>query len=198
MEIVHYPHPVLRFKSGDVTRIDDRFQAVVREMFDLMYEANGIGLAANQVGLPLRFFIVNPTGDPDSPEDELVLINPIIRNRKGNAVGEEGCLSLPGVYGDVRRAEEIVVEAFDLSGQGIQATLQDLPARVVQHEFDHIEGTLFIDRISEQQLRELDDKLSPFVDELTARREAGEIGSDEEIQRQLKSIADSGAIPADW
>ncbi|MCA9055285.1 MAG: peptide deformylase [Planctomycetaceae bacterium] len=195
MEIVHYPHPVLRFKSGDVTRIDDRFQAAVREMFELMYAANGIGLAANQVGLPLRFFIMNPSGDPDIPEEEFVLINPVIKNRKGNVIGEEGCLSLPGLYGDVRRAEEIVVEAFDLSGQGIRATLTELPARVVQHEFDHIDGTLFIDRISEQQLRELDAKLAPFVDNFNSQRSAGEIPPDAELEQRLKAIAASGEIP---
>jgi peptide deformylase len=198
MDIVHYPHPVLRFKSGDVTRIDDRFHAAVQQMFDLMYAANGIGLAANQVGLPLRFFIMNPSGERENKEDELVLINPIIRNRKGNVVGEEGCLSLPGLYGDVRRADEIVVEAFDLTGQGIRVELQELPARVVQHEYDHIEGTLFIDRISEQQQRELESKLAPFAEEFAARRAAGQIGSDEQLQQQLKQIAASGAVPETW
>jgi peptide deformylase len=191
MEIIHYPHPVLRFKSGDVTRIDGQFHATVREMFDLMYASNGIGLAANQVGLPLRFFVMNPSGDSDVPEEELVFINPVIRNRKGNVVGEEGCLSLPGLYGDVRRAEEIVVEAFDLQGQGFRATLSELAARVVQHEFDHIEGTLFIDRLSEQQLRELAPRLNPFVEEFNSRRAA----SDDEIQQRLKEIAAAGAVP---
>lgn len=198
MEIVHYPHPVLRFKSGDVTRIDEHFQAAVRKMFDLMYAANGVGLAANQVGLPLRFFIMNPSGEPENTEDELVLINPMILNRKGNVVGEEGCLSLPGLYGDVRRAEEIVVEAFDLSGQGIRAELQELPARVVQHEYDHIEGMLFIDRVSEQQQREIEEKLPPFRADYQARRDAGEIGNDAQIQQQLKAIAASGAVPPGW
>ncbi|MFV0446739.1 MAG: peptide deformylase [Planctomycetaceae bacterium] len=198
MQIVHYPHPVLRFKSGDVTRIDDRFHATVRQMFELMYAANGIGLAANQVGLPLRFFIMNPSGEPEETEDELVLINPVIRNRKGNVVGEEGCLSLPGLYGDVRRAEEVVVDAFDLSGQGIRIELQELPARVVQHEFDHLDGTLFIDRISEQQQRELEDKLPPFMAEFQAQRDAGELGTEAQIQEQLKSIAASGAVPEEW
>lgn len=195
MQIVHFPHPVLRFKSGDVTRIDERFQAAVRDMFALMYASKGIGLAANQVGLPLRFFVMNPTGEQDQPEQELVFINPVIRNRKGNVSGEEGCLSLPGVYGDVRRAEEIVVEAFDLTGQGFRATLTDLPARVVQHEFDHLEGTLFIDRISEQQLRELRDKLDPFTHEYAARLAAGAIPPEAEVLQQLKSVAAAGAIP---
>lgn len=196
MDIVHYPHPVLRFKSGDVTRIDDRFQSAVREMFELMYAAKGIGLAANQVGLPLRFFVINPSGDPAIKEEELVFINPIIKNRTGSAVGEEGCLSLPGLYGDVRRAEEVVVEAFDLTGQGFRATLDDLPARVVQHEYDHLEGTLFIDRVAEQTLRELEPKLKPFAETYAARRAAGELPSDEMLVQQLQSMAATGAIPA--
>jgi peptide deformylase len=195
MEIVRYPHPVLRFKSGDITRIDERFQETVREMFELMYSANGIGLAANQVGLPLRFFVMNPTGEREEPDEELVFINPVIRNRKGNVVGEEGCLSLPGLYGDVRRAEEIVVEAFDLTGQGFRATLTELPARVVQHEFDHLEGTLFIDRLADQQLRELEPKITPFVDEYKAQLATGATPADEEIQKRLKVIAATGAIP---
>ena len=198
MQIVHYPHPALRFKSGDVTQIDDRFQATVRRMFELMYEANGIGLAANQVGLPLRFFIMNPSGDADVKEEEYVLINPVIRNRKGAVVGEEGCLSLPGVYGDVRRAEEIVVEAFDPTGQGIRATLEELPARIVQHEYDHIEGTLFIDRITEQQRRELEPKLNPFMDAFDSARTSGAVLDDAELQKQLKVIAASGAVPNGW
>ena len=195
MDIVHFPHPVLRLKSGDVTRIDDRFRALIDEMFDLMYEANGIGLAANQVGLPLRFFIMNPSGDPELADEEQVFINPFIKNRKGGAVGEEGCLSLPGLYGDVRRAEEIVVEAFDLSGQGFRATLKELPARVVQHEYDHIEGILFIDRLADAQQAELRSKLQPFEDEWRGRQQAGAESSDADLLARLKAIAASGQLP---
>lgn len=196
MDIVHFPHPVLRLKSGDVTRIDDRFRALIDEMFDLMYAANGIGLAANQVGLPLRFFIMNPSGDPDLEDEEQVFINPFIKNRKGGAVGEEGCLSLPGLYGDVRRADEIVVEAYDLSGQGFRATLKELPARVVQHEYDHIEGILFIDRLADAQQEELRPKLQPFEDEWRGRQQAGDELSDADLLARLKAIAVSGQLPS--
>ena len=96
MQIVHYPHPALRWKSSDINQINESLRSTIREMFELMYAANGIGLAANQVGLPLRFFIINLTGEAESTEEELVFINPEIRNRRGQEVGEEGCLSLPG------------------------------------------------------------------------------------------------------
>src|SRR5688572_9589561 len=117
MEIVHYPHPALSWKSAEITQIDDALRQTVRQMFDLMYEAKGIGLAANQVALPFRVFIANLTGEKAETEEEIVFINPQIVKRKGTAVGEEGCLSLPGVYADVKRSANVVVEAFDLDGQ---------------------------------------------------------------------------------
>jgi peptide deformylase len=149
MQIVPFPHPALRYKSVDITRIDDNLRAIVDQMFQLMYEAKGIGLAANQVGLPLRLFVVNASGEKGDKDEEVVFINPVIRNRKGQAVGEEGCLSLPGLYADVSRAEEIVVEAFDLEGQAFRAKVDDLVARVIQHENDHLDGVLFIDRLDD-------------------------------------------------
>ena len=141
MNIVYYPHPALRWKSKPITEINAALREIVREMFDVMYEARGVGLAANQVGLPLRLFIVNTSaesGEKDGEEDEeLVFINPEITHRKGSVEGEEGCLSLPELYGQVRRAEEIVVEAFDLQGREFSMTLTELAGRVVQHETDH-------------------------------------------------------------
>ncbi len=162
MEIVHYPHPALRFKSCEVTRIDDQLRQTVREMFDLMYAARGIGLAANQIALPFRLFIMNLTGEDADPESEYVFINPEISRRKGSAIAEEGCLSLPELYADVRRPEKIVVEAFDLDGQGFAMDLEELPARVVQHEADHLDGIMFIDRLTETTRQELEPKIMEF------------------------------------
>jgi len=196
MQIVHYPHPVLRFKSGDIAQIDQAFRSTVRAMFDLMYAAKGIGLAANQVGLPLRFFIINPSGDPELRDEEHVFINPVIRNRKGSVVGEEGCLSLPGLYGDVRRADEIVIEAFNLEGEGVRGTLQELDARVCQHELDHLDGTLFIDRVSDQVRADLQPRLAEFEATWKARQQAGEIRPPEELDRQLRAIAAAGKLPS--
>ena len=105
LQIVHYPHPALSWKSKDVTKIDAQLKAWVGEMFALMYEARGIGLAANQVALPYRLFVINPTGDREQSEFEQVFINPEIVRRNGSEVAEEGCLSLPEVFGPVTRAE---------------------------------------------------------------------------------------------
>ena len=163
MQIVPYPHPALRWKSSEINKIDDTLRAYVREMFRMMYEAKGIGLAANQIGVPIRLFVANPSGEKESPEDEVVFINPVIRSRKGNAVGEEGCLSLPNLYADVARADEITVEAFDLEGQGFRMKVKELPARVIQHELDHLDGVLFIDRLEDMERA----KLAAKVDDLS-------------------------------
>ena len=117
LRIVPYPHPALRYESRPVTQIDDDLRATVRAMFDLMYESRGIGLAANQVALPYRFFVLNLTADPEQKDQEQVFINPEIVKRHSSIEDEEGCLSFPGLYSKVRRARKIKVQAFDLDGQ---------------------------------------------------------------------------------
>ncbi|MBX3443564.1 MAG: peptide deformylase [Planctomyces sp.] len=196
MQIVPFPHPALRRQSVDVARIDDTLRAIVRSMFDLMYEARGIGLAANQVGLPIRLFVINPSGEKDNPEEELVFINPVIQKRKGQVVGEEGCLSLPGLYGDVVRSKEIVVEAFDLDGQGFRVKLDDLPARVVQHEADHLDGVLFIDRVDDLTRAELNAKLNEMTSAYRQEQSAGRFPGDEELARELDRMASGGMLAA--
>ncbi|MCA9110521.1 MAG: peptide deformylase [Planctomycetaceae bacterium] len=187
MEIVQYPHPALRWKSSDVKRIDASMRKTIEEMFELMYAAKGIGLAANQVALPLRLFIMNETGDPQEKDAEFVFINPEITSRKGSALGEEGCLSLPELYAEVRRPNEITVEAFDLDGQGFEITLDDLPARVIQHELDHLDGVLFIDRISESAEKELAPKLADFEIRFRNLQSSGDVPTDEEIVANLEA-----------
>ena len=113
MQIVHYPHPSLRWKSRPVSSVSGALRRTVQEMFELMYEAKGIGLAANQVALPFRFFIINISGDPDLADEELVFLNPELSAQSGSTEGEEGCLSVPQVYGQVKRFETITVEAYD-------------------------------------------------------------------------------------
>lgn len=197
MQIVPYPHPALRFKSVDVHRIDSTLRKTIGGMFDLMYEANGIGLAANQVGLPFRFFIVNLGARAGEDQEELVFINPIITKKKGNVVGEEGCLSLPGLFGDVRRAEQIVVEAFDLEGQAFGMELDDLPARVVQHETDHLDGILFTDRMRDDGTSEhVDLQIPKYVDEFRKAQRQGLIAGDERLQEELVAMVDAGGIPS--
>ena len=188
MQIVKYGHPALRWKSKAIQSINNELRSTIREMFDLMYSAKGIGLAANQVGLPLRFFVVNVTADPAETDEEIVFLNPRIRRRKGATSGEEGCLSLPGLYANVDRAEEIVVEAFDLDGEGFEMDLDDLPARVVQHETDHLDGVLFVDRLTPDVRLSVEPKLLGFESDFRKQQATGEFPSDDEIKKQLKVL----------
>ena len=148
LQIVPHPHPALRRKSRELVRIDAEVRDIVQQMFQLMYAARGVGLAANQVGLPYRLFVINPEGDPDQKDQEFVFINPRITRKKGSEDDEEGCLSLPEIHGTVTRATELVIDAFDLSGRQFEMQLEDFPARIIQHEYDHIEGILFTDLLN--------------------------------------------------
>ncbi|WP_437185021.1 peptide deformylase [Planctomicrobium sp. SH668] len=199
MQIVPYPHPALTFKSVDIAQIDATLRTTVRQMFDLMYEAKGIGLAANQVGLPFRFFVVNLQARPGNPDEEIVFINPLIRKKKGSELGEEGCLSLPGLYGDVRRATELTVDAFDLNGQPFTMTLKGLEARVVQHETDHLDGIMFTDRMRNEGTSSKVDQVIPrFVESYNQSRKAGVVAADEEIIADLKAMASSGKVAEEF
>ncbi|QDT36940.1 peptide deformylase [Stratiformator vulcanicus] len=190
MQIVRFPHPALRFESVPVREINAGLRAIVRRMFDLMYEANGIGLAANQVGLPLRLFIINPTGDRDVGDQEFVFINPQILKRNGSEAAEEGCLSLPSIYGDVRRAERISVEAFDLKGRSFRLDLEELHARVVQHEYDHIDGVIFPDRMTDDDRSEITEQLAAMETVFREAQTSGELPSDEELLAEIQAMAD--------
>ncbi len=188
LQIVHYPHPALSWKSKDVTRIDSQLKTWVGEMFDLMYEAHGIGLAANQVALPYRLFVINPTGDRDQTEFEQVFINPEIVRRNGSEVAEEGCLSLPEVFGPVTRAERIVVEAFDLDGQQLEFELEGIDARVVQHENDHLDGIMFTERVTPETRVELQPLVDDFINQFHRAQESGELGTKEELEARLREL----------
>jgi peptide deformylase len=188
LQIIQYPHPVLRHPSKPLKRVDPELRAMIREMFGLMYAANGIGLAANQVGLPYRLFVLNLKASAEAPEEEHVFINPVITSRKGTAEGEEGCLSLPGLYAQVKRSERAVLNAYDLDGQEINLELDGLFARAAQHEIDHLDGVLFIDRLSPTARIDLADGLSDFEVQFEGARERGEIVSDAEIARHLAEL----------
>lgn len=188
LEIVHYPHPVLRHVSKPLKRVDDELRAMIREMFDLMYQAKGIGLAANQVALPYRMFVLNVTGDPEQAEQELVFLNPVISRHKGSAEAEEGCLSLPGLYAQVKRPESVRVSAYNLSGQEIQLDADGLLARAVQHEVDHLDGVLFVERLSPTARLEVKESLEEFEVDFASRRGRGEIPSDEAIAREVQRL----------
>ncbi len=161
---------------------------MIARMFELMYEHRGIGLAANQVALPYRLFVINPSGDPDLKDEEFVFINPEIVRRNGSEESEEGCLSLPEIYGPVPRATRIVVDAFNLAGEQFEMDLTGLDARVVQHEYDHLEGVLFPDRVSAAVQQQLQPMIDQLEREFRQRQQSGEIASDSELQKQLLAL----------
>ncbi|MBI5343092.1 MAG: peptide deformylase [Deltaproteobacteria bacterium] len=145
-QILIYPDPFLLRKAAPVARVDDRIRELVRDMFETMYAASGIGLAAPQVGVGKRVIVV----DVSAVEKEIApvaLVNPEIVERKGQVEGTEGCLSIPGVEGIVPRAESVLVRALDPLGQPVQIRAEGLLSRALQHEIDHLDGILFIDRI---------------------------------------------------
>jgi peptide deformylase len=192
LSVVHYPHPTLRFKSQPIVRVDDELRAIADRMLELMYEHNGVGLAANQVDLPLRMFVMNASGKKGEGE-EWVLINPEISKPKGTESAEEGCLSLPGLYGDVKRPESIHLSAYDISGKAIETKLEGFVARVVQHEKDHLDGVMFFDRMPEQSRRELDHQLEEMDTDFRSKQSTGAIEPDEELIARLKNWTDKYA-----
>lgn len=157
---------------------------MVRDMFTLMYASNGIGLAANQVDLPLRLFIVNLSAKSDEGE-ELVFINPVLSKPKGNEESEEGCLSFPELYGPVTRPKQITVHAYNLQGEEIRASLNGMLARVVQHEYDHLDGVLFVDRMSPTARAKVQPTLDEFELSFRALRQTGVFPGDDVIASRL-------------
>lgn len=153
-------------------------------MFAQMYASRGIGLAANQVDLPLRLFIVNLSGKADEGE-ELVFINPVITQPKGTEEDDEGCLSLPELFGPVRRPKQVAVQAYNLKGEELRTTLTGMLARVVQHENDHLDGVLFTDRMSPTAFADAQPVLDEFEFIFNNRRQRGEIPPDDQIAQQL-------------
>jgi peptide deformylase len=188
VRIVKYPHPALRHKSKPLRRVDAELRRIVGQMLDLMYQQKGIGLAANQVDLPYRLFVMNVQGDPAAKELEYVFINPVIVKRSGTAEGEEGCLSFPEVFAPVRRAEKIVLSAYNLAGEELSYELTDLPARVAQHEADHLDGVLFIDRLSPSARLAVKQALADLEEEFQGNRRRGLIRDDRQIAARLAEL----------
>lgn len=187
LEIIHYPHPTLRHESKPIARVDDTLRQVVQAMFPLMYDAAGIGLAANQVNVPLRMFILNLSSNPDEGE-EMVFINPVISRPKGADVKEEGCLSIPGVHALVKRPEAIHVQAYNLSGQLFDETVDGLLARAIQHETDHLDGVLFTDKLAETGTLAVSDQLYELEVAFESAQGTGNIPDDHSIQQWIRSI----------
>jgi len=188
MKIVHYPHPALRHPGRPITTIDKELNLNIGHMKELMYEAKGLGLAAPQVALPFQLLVMNVTGDPKQPDREEVFLNPRIVERKGIQEGEEGCLSFPGLYQDVRRAKTIKIQAYDLKGQLVERVVSDLEARAWQHEIDHLNGVLFIDMMGPLAKFAARKSVKSFEKEFREAQKKGEIPADLEIEKVLAAI----------
>jgi peptide deformylase len=188
LEIIHYPHPTLRHASKPLKRVDAELRKYVAEMFDLMYEHEGVGLAANQVDLPYRLFVANPEGDAAAKDAEYVFINPVLSAGRGQEVDDEGCLSIPGVRAPVTRNATIKVQAYDLAGNDVAFEAEGLMARILQHETDHLDGILFIDRLGPAQLTALRDELEEFELVFQSRRDTGEIATAEQLAARILEL----------
>ncbi|WP_461829508.1 peptide deformylase [Aquifex sp.] len=145
--IITYPHEILKKPTEKVDVIDKEVQNLIKDMFDTMYDAEGVGLAANQIGVPLRVMVIDTSPKEDAPPVKLVLINPEIVEAEGKIKYKEGYLSFPGLSVEVERARKVKVRALNEHGEPVKLTLEDFPAIVFQHELDHLLGITFIDRL---------------------------------------------------
>ena len=165
MEVIVYPDPVLRRGGKAVTVFDDELRRLADQMLEAMYAEGGVGLAAPQVGVEQKLLVLNPSGDRKDRGGELVLLNPKITKKKGREFGEEGCLSFPGIHAEVERWVSITLSYQDLAGKEQTLSADGWLARIIQHELDHLDGVLFVDRLTpgdklrvKSQLAELEDK----------------------------------------
>ena len=148
-EVLLFPDPLLKRVSKPIDEITDEIRELARDMCDVMYDEPGIGLAAPQVGAAVRMFVIDTEWtDAETDRNPTVLINPEFVRTEGNIVWEEGCLSVPDLTADVERAAEVTIKAIDLDGKEFVEECTGLRAVCMQHEFDHLDGKLFIDRIS--------------------------------------------------
>jgi peptide deformylase len=145
LKIVKYGEPVLETPGDPVTEFDDRLKRLVADMFETMYSAQGVGLAAPQVGVSKRLFVMDCSGG-DDPDARIALINPQILRVEGEQTGDEGCLSFPGIFFQVRRDLRAVVRAQDVNGEEFEYDGLELEARCMLHETDHCDGIVFLDR----------------------------------------------------
>ncbi|MDE2091465.1 MAG: peptide deformylase [Gammaproteobacteria bacterium] len=146
LTILHYPDTRLRNRARPVAAVSDEIRRLVTDMLETMYAAPGIGLAATQVGVDLRVIVVDVSEHGDAPQ---VFINPEILSREGKEKMQEGCLSVPGIFEEVERAERIRLKALDRDGQSLEFDADGLLAVCIQHEIDHLDGKLFVDYLSE-------------------------------------------------
>lgn len=158
LSLRYYGDPVLRKKAEPVSAPPSETRELVEAMFECLYREAGVGLAAPQVGLSQRIFVID-AADEGSERVKRAFVNPVIVERSGTMVGEEGCLSIPGIRADVKRAARIAVEATDENGTPFRLEAEGLVSRAIQHETDHLDGVLFVDRLSAIHRKLLEGKL---------------------------------------
>lgn len=177
LEIVEYGHPALRAKGRKIEKIDHDLLQLISDMLETMYEADGVGLAAQQVGRPIQLCVIDVDGVTDRPSTmwvdgkkadlsehmPMVLINPELELIGNPKAGVEGCLSFPGLRADVERPPRVKVRAIDAEGQPLAFEADGLLARAVQHEYDHLQGVLFIDRLSAKEEQKLDAEYRKYI-----------------------------------
>lgn len=147
LEIVKFPAPVLHSVGKPVTKFDEHLKKLVADMFETMYEAKGVGLAAPQVNLSQRLFVMDCSGGED-PAQKIVVINPEVLAQEGEQIGDEGCLSFPGIYQPVKRNMRAIVRGQDADGNWFELDGEELTARCILHETDHCDGIVFLDRMT--------------------------------------------------
>lgn len=161
LEILKFPDPRLRTKATPVTKVDAAFKRVIEDMYETMYDANGVGLAATQVNIHQLFFVVDVS---ESRKEPKCVINPEIISKEGELVFDgEGCLSVPGAYDKVGRYERVKMRGMDLDGKTFEWDADGLLAHVIQHELDHLNGMLFVDhlsRLKQERIRKKMEKMS--------------------------------------
>lgn len=145
LEILQFPDPRLRIKAEPITTVDDEIRRLVEDMYETMYEAKGVGLAATQVGINIRLFTMDVS---ETRDQRITVINPEIISSEGEMYKDEGCLSVSGAYEKVKRFEKVRMRGMDLDGKAIELNADELMAHCIQHEIDHLNGMLFIDHLS--------------------------------------------------
>lgn len=161
--LIKEPSPLLHQKATPVTQISPSIQTLIDTMIETMHAAQGVGLAANQIGSPLDILVASPSGEKGG---ETVLINAEILESKGKARRSEGCLSVPGVFAEVSRAATVQVKALNRQGQSVEIAADGLLAQILQHEIDHLSGYLFIDRLGLFQRKKLLKRYQSYLKQL--------------------------------
>ncbi len=154
LEILEYPHPILSSKAEPVAVVDDEIRKLADDMAETMYDAPGVGLAANQVGVLKRIFVIDVAGE-DEPSQLMTFINPEILELTGTQTWNEGCLSFPGAVADIQRAEHVKVRALNSKGEPFELAADGLLAVAIQHENDHLNGVLMIDKVGPIKRRKI-------------------------------------------